>query len=155
MGFPSRWCAEALTATGNNVDEALTWILTNGERLSAEDEGMDDGEDDVDEEEEDEEEEEDDDDEEEEEDDDDDDEDSQATNDQLLSLSLDEEKEAATKNNENDYDLSEKEGWSGSIVPLRFISGRSIIDQKTLTISGLPSGGFSSVGSKGVMLTKG
>ena len=24
MGFPSRWCAEALTATGNNVDEALT-----------------------------------------------------------------------------------------------------------------------------------
>jgi hypothetical protein len=155
MGFPSRWCAEALTATGNNVDEALTWILTNGERLSAEDEGMDDGEDDVDEEEEDEEEEEDDDDEEEEEDDDDDDEDSQATNDQLLSLSLDEEKEAATKNNENDYDLSEKEGWSGSIVPLRFISGRSIIDQKTLTISGLPSGGFSSVGSKGVMLTTG
>lgn len=40
MGFPSRWCAEALAATGNNVDEALTWILTNGERLSAEDEGM-------------------------------------------------------------------------------------------------------------------
>ena len=30
MGFPSRWCAEALSATGNNVDEALTWILTNG-----------------------------------------------------------------------------------------------------------------------------
>ena len=153
MGFPSRWCAEALTATGNNVDEALTWILTNGERLSAEDEGMDDVEDDADEEEEDDEEE--DDDEEEEDDDDDDDEDSQATNDQLLSPSLDEEKVAASKKNENEFDSSEKEGWSGSIVPLRFISGRSIIDQKTLTISGLPSGGFSSVGSKGVMLTTG
>ena len=37
MGFSSRWCAGALAATGNNVDEALTWILTNGERLSAED----------------------------------------------------------------------------------------------------------------------
>merc|ERR1712232_427531 len=40
MGFPSRWCAEALAATGNNVDEALTWILTNGERLSEEDEAL-------------------------------------------------------------------------------------------------------------------
>ena len=29
MGFPPHWCAEALVATGNNVDEALTWILTN------------------------------------------------------------------------------------------------------------------------------
>ena len=38
MGFPSHWCAEALAATGTgNVDEALTWILTNGERLSAQD----------------------------------------------------------------------------------------------------------------------
>ena len=43
-----------VAATGNNVDEALTWILTNGERLSAEDEEMeedvndDDGEDDDD-----------------------------------------------------------------------------------------------------------
>merc|ERR1711935_957356 len=48
MGFPSRWCAEALNATGNNVDEALTWILTNSERLSAEDEGMEDHDDDDD-----------------------------------------------------------------------------------------------------------
>ena len=38
MGFPSHWCAEALAATGtSSVDEALTWILTNGERLSAQD----------------------------------------------------------------------------------------------------------------------
>ena len=41
MGFPRRWCVEALSATRNNVDEALTWILTNGERLSAEDEAAD------------------------------------------------------------------------------------------------------------------
>ena len=46
MGFPSRWCTEALAATGNNVDEALTWILTNGERLSEEDEAMEAEEDD-------------------------------------------------------------------------------------------------------------
>ena len=38
MGFPAHWCAEALAATGtSSVDEALTWILTNGERLSAQD----------------------------------------------------------------------------------------------------------------------
>ncbi len=43
MGFPSHWCAEALAETGNNVDEALTWILTNGERLSAVDEGNEEG----------------------------------------------------------------------------------------------------------------
>ena len=46
MGFPSRWCAEALAATRNNVDKALTWILTNGERLSAEDNGMEEDDDD-------------------------------------------------------------------------------------------------------------
>ena len=38
MGFPAHWCSEALAATGtSSVDEALTWILTNGERLSAQD----------------------------------------------------------------------------------------------------------------------
>jgi hypothetical protein len=36
MGFPRHWCVSALTATSNNVDEALTWILQNGDRLSAE-----------------------------------------------------------------------------------------------------------------------
>merc|ERR1740124_1854371 len=48
MGFPPHWCAEALAATGHNVDEALTWILTNGERLSALDEGDDDDDEDDD-----------------------------------------------------------------------------------------------------------
>jgi hypothetical protein len=141
MGFPSRWCAEALNATGNNVDEALTWILTNSERLSAEDEGMEDADDEDDDDEDFDEEE----------------EDSQETNDQQSSTNLDgeldaEENETTDKDEPNSI---ENEGWTDSIIPLRFISGRSIIDQKTLTISGLPSGGFSSVGSKGVMLTEG
>lgn len=136
MGFPSRWCAEALNATGNNVDEALTWILTNSERLSAEDEGMEDVDDDEDDEDDD-------------EDFDPDDEDSQETNDQPSDA------EVNDTTNKNESNSLENGGWTGSIIPLRFISGRSIIDQKTLTISGLPSGGFSSVGSKGVMLTEG
>ena len=46
MGFPRHWCVEALTATRNNVDDALTWILTNGDRLSAEDEAVQDLQDD-------------------------------------------------------------------------------------------------------------
>ena len=31
MGFPPNWCTKALTANRNNVDAALTWILSNGE----------------------------------------------------------------------------------------------------------------------------
>jgi hypothetical protein len=150
MGFRSRWCAEALNATGNNVDEALTWILTNSERLSAEDEGMGDEDDDEDDEEED------GDEDEEDEEFDEEDEDSQETNDQLpTDLHGEPDEEVNDTMDENTSKLTESGGWTGSIIPLRFISGRSIIDQKTLTISGLPSGGFSSVGSKGVMLTEG
>ena len=37
MGFPPNWCAKALAANRNNVDAALTWILSNGETLAAED----------------------------------------------------------------------------------------------------------------------
>jgi len=37
MGFPPSWCSKALAASRNNVDAALTWILTNGEALAAED----------------------------------------------------------------------------------------------------------------------
>ena len=145
MGFPSRWCAEALAATGNNVDEALTWILTHGERLSEEDEALDDDEnvgDDVDDDD-------DDDDDEDGEDDEEDDNDGGGS-------------ESAPRNAgdtasalEEYSDRSTAQAWSGSIVPLRFISGRSIIDPKTLTISGLPTGGFSSVGTKGVLLCSG
>ncbi|CAM9546483.1 unnamed protein product, partial [Chrysoparadoxa australica] len=36
MGFPQRWCAKALAANRNNVDAALTWILSNDEALTAE-----------------------------------------------------------------------------------------------------------------------
>ncbi|TYZ67026.1 hypothetical protein PybrP1_011696 [[Pythium] brassicae (nom. inval.)] len=37
MGFPVNWCKKALVANRNNVDAALTWILSNGEALEAED----------------------------------------------------------------------------------------------------------------------
>ncbi|KAG7353154.1 HECT-domain ubiquitin-transferase [Nitzschia inconspicua] len=139
MGFPSRWCAEALAATGNNVDEALTWILTNGERLSAEDEGMEDAGDDEDDE------------------DDDGDDDSDATDEPTThpkdanhrSINMEAKDKGETE------DMAAHPSWKGSVVPLRFISGRSIIDATTLSVSGLPNGGFSSVGTKGVLLTTG
>lgn len=163
MGFPSRWCAEALAATGNNVDEALTWILTNGERLSAEDLGMegdlDDGEDiDDDEESADEE-----------------DEErhsiSEAVPDESIAApssgeqrrdpasastsGADKTSVATGVKSASDQMSTEPIGWSGCVAPLRFISGRSIINSKTLEVSGLPAGGFSSVGTKGVLLTTG
>ena len=37
MGFPPNWCSKALAANRNNVDAALTWILSNGERLATQD----------------------------------------------------------------------------------------------------------------------
>jgi UBA/TS-N domain len=37
MGFPARWCLRALAETGNDMEAALNWILSNGELLSAED----------------------------------------------------------------------------------------------------------------------
>ena len=30
MGFPQAWCNQALDATQNNVDAALSWILSHG-----------------------------------------------------------------------------------------------------------------------------
>jgi UBA/TS-N domain len=148
MGFPSRWCAEALAATGNNVDEALTWILTHGERLSEEDEAMeeeDDGED-VDEEDD--------------SNDDDDEDDDDAGGSVSAAEGTADATAATTKASKDGTDASAGYSeadtvWSGSVVPLRFISGRSIIDSKTLAISGLPTGGFSSVGTKGILLCSG
>jgi hypothetical protein len=129
MGFPRRWCIEALAVTGNNLDEALTWILNNGERLSEEDEAMGaaedcDGDEDEDEDEDDEEEEE-----------------VKAGDSQVLQIQA--------------SSVEQRIGWNGSVTPLRFISGRSIIDPVTLEISGLPNGGFSSVGTKGILLLSG
>eukprot|EP01041_Mallomonas_annulata_P001744 gene1744-3367_t len=46
MGFPPTWCAKALAVNQNNVDAALTWILSHGEDLVS-DEDLD-GEVDVD-----------------------------------------------------------------------------------------------------------
>jgi hypothetical protein len=166
MGFPSRWCAEALAATGNNVDEALTWILTNGERLSAEDLGLegdlDDGEEVDDDEESAEEEEE--------------DEERHSISDTIpdessevvpfsggqqsdptpaSTIGADTTSNSIGVESASEQTSTEPIGWSGSVAPLRFISGRSIINSKTLAVSGLPAGGFSSVGTKGVLLTSG
>ncbi|CAN0246027.1 unnamed protein product, partial [Phaeothamnion confervicola] len=41
MGFPPSWCAKALAANRNNVDAALTWILSHGEALAAEEQEED------------------------------------------------------------------------------------------------------------------
>ena len=38
MGFPPSWCSRAMEATGNNVDAALSWILSHGEELAADEE---------------------------------------------------------------------------------------------------------------------
>eukprot|EP00985_Skeletonema_marinoi_P004924 scaffold2134_cov178-Skeletonema_marinoi.AAC.2 len=151
MGFPRRWCVEALSATRNNVDEALTWILTNGERLSAEDEAAEEEENEDDDDEDDEE-------ENEEEGDEEDDEEEENQDDESAS---DENVEASTattpssEEKEPSLDSEKPLGWSGSLCPVRFVSGRSSINSKTLEITGLPSGGFSSVGTKGVLLTSG
>ena len=198
MGFPNRWCTEALIATRNNVDEALTWILANGERLSAEDEGMEEETSEADEDQDDSIEE-----ESGEEDVDEDVEDtptpegesspandsSLLTNDAsapsveescsligaddgqvdcTLSMELEPTMNVGPADpSQKDINPSaqlvvlkddtncEKGGWAGLVTPLRFISGRSIIDPQTLAISGLPTGGFSSVGTKGVLLTSG
>ena len=134
MGFPSRWCAEALAATGNNVDEALTWILSNVERLSSEDAGMDEGEADEDDEEE---------------------EDNGNDEDDVDEVAMKEPRSHSEAPAEGAAFKFTSPAWTGSIIPLRFISGRSIIDSKTLSVSGLPTGGFSSVGTRGVLLTSG
>ncbi len=158
MGFPRRWCAEALAACRNNVDEALTWILTNGERLSAEDEGAD--EDDEDDEDDDEVEENDDEVNGDEDDDDDDDEDEEslgerATQDEIAVKDAANSSCVTPQQDEEKVETSTPVGWSGSICPVRFVSGKSSIDSQTLEVTGLPNGGFSSVGTKGVLLTCG
>lgn len=156
MGFPRRWCTEALAVTGNNVDEALTWILNNGERLSEEDEGIEAeaGEGDLVEDDED-------DSVEEEEEDDDTEEGATATNDPSVAEGGSATADQTGSSASNDRQDVESDGqqsaraWSGCVTPLRFISGRSTINPHTLEISGLPTGGFSSVGTKGVLLTSG
>jgi len=37
MGFPAKWCNRAIDVAGENFENALTWILSNGELLQAED----------------------------------------------------------------------------------------------------------------------
>lgn len=137
MGFPRHWCVQALSATSNNVDEALTWILTNGDRLAAaqaEDEEKDEESDEE-----------------------------EANNwEEEEEAELDEVSTAGEQSAEN---VSSNEvvenlstpssGWHGSICPIRFVSGKSRINPETLEICGLKDGGFSSVGTKGVLLTSG
>jgi hypothetical protein len=140
MGFPRHWCVSALSATSNNVDEALTWILTNGDRLAAEAE----------------------DEEKEEESDDEeadnwhqdqDDSDEASVGGEMAKA--DEAPPSAKAEVAQELVELTPSGWHGSICPIRFISGKSKINPQTLEISGLKDGGFSSVGTKGVLLTSG
>ena len=130
MGFPPNWCAEALSSTGHNVDEALTWMIRNGERLSALDEGVDNNEEDNNDLEEDD------------------------------SGSVDDEGDPKTESDPTQTDEKEAKdiigGWKhDTVCPLRSISGRTNIDHNTLTVKGLLTGGFSSIGMKGIPLETG
>lgn len=149
MGFPRHWCAAALAATSNNVDDALTWILTNGERLSAEDENAED-------EQAGEESDEDDEDEGEEEEWDQEEDSDDGSKDSEKNILSNVAPDTTTKDPSNvKSENISPTGWSGSICPVRFVSGRSKIDPQTLDVAGLQDGGFSSVGTKGVLLTSG
>jgi hypothetical protein len=44
MGFPQNWCSKALDVNNNNVDAALTWMLSHGEDLGPDDDIDKDGE---------------------------------------------------------------------------------------------------------------
>lgn len=145
-----RWCAEALAVTGNNVDEALTWILTNGERLSEEDEEMDadggggDGDEDDDEDSAD-------DDEEEEEEEATEQADASAAPKVLSGVDgqqAESKDECVAETDSSNAPSINASRWRGSIIPLRFISGRAAINPDTMEVSGLPTGGFSSVGCR-------
>lgn len=130
MGFRRRWCTEALSATGYNVDDALTWILNNNdvlERLGDSDEEDDEEEEDA-----------------EAEDDGDSDEDSQT---------VDEEMDKGIAKAEEAIETIAV--WKGSVCPLSVISGHASIDSSSLEISGLSNGGFASVGMKGILLKHG
>jgi hypothetical protein len=148
MGFPQHWCIEALSATRNNVDEALTWILMNGDRLTVDDEAVEDGHDeetgddgdDSEEEEEEEEEEE-------------GDVKSQGDNEN------DEENDRTAEYIQNSVinqpaSFLENSGWS-EICPVRCVSGRPDINPHTLEVIGSPNVESSSVGTKGVLLMAG
>jgi hypothetical protein len=132
MGFPSHWCAEALAATGQNVDDALTWILTNGERLNAlDEEGHDE-------------------------------ENSESDEDDSASEEGDDSdtNDGSESNLKPDTSYStpgeNSQMWPDSILcPVRSIAGRAKVDTTSLQISGVSSGGFTSVGTNGVLLTKG
>jgi HECT-domain (ubiquitin-transferase)/SPRY domain/UBA/TS-N domain len=144
MGFPRRWCTEALVATGNNVDEALTWILNNNETLENMDTEEDDEEDgggEVDDEEDEDESEED---------------ESEEGDGSPGAEALQESQENDIKPAASELKPDKEEvGWTASVTPLRVISGRATIDSKTLEVSGQPNGGFASVGVKGVLLKSG
>lgn len=139
MGFPRHWCVSALSATSNNVDEALTWILTNGDRLAAQGEMEEDEKDE-------------------------DSEDEEANGWDVEHEEADSDEASVGETNVMTGSPKEEalpesvpppSGWRGSLCPIRFISGKSNINPETLEISGLKDGGFSSVGTKGVLLTSG
>jgi hypothetical protein len=126
MGFPPNWCAEALSSNGYNTDEALTWLLANDESLNARDQGESNtGEDNEDD-------------------------GADSMSDEAEAAKLDADKKDSKQHPSKLY------GWRQDIVcPIRSISGSTNIDHETLTVSGLPTGGFSSVGMKGIVLHTG
>jgi hypothetical protein len=159
MGFPRRWCTEALSATSNNVDDALTWILNNNETLERLND-LEEGEevDNID-------------------DDDDDDSDEDSDNNNTGDIEASAENRETEGENESDADqenessnVNEEEvdrmttessemrrvsKLKALVCPLKVISGRANIDPHNSSVSGLANGGFASVGVRGLLLKAG
>ena len=131
MGFPRRWCTVALAATGNSVDEALAWILTNNDML----ENLDSlaSEDELD------------------------DSNHSLSSDTDGDGAEDSESSDAEESDERES-LREDPFpvvWSKVSNPLKIISGKASIDPNSLEVTGVSDGGFASLGVKGVLLTEG
>ena len=130
MGFPRRWCTEALAACAYNVDEALTWILNNNEMLENLGDSDSSGDDD----------------------------DEDHSSDEEDDSDIDEQSEgssAAAADPTADSQPRLTKPWTESVSPLRVISGKASINAETFEVSGLQNGGFASVGVKGVLLVTG
>ncbi len=144
MGFPQRWCAEALAATSNNVDEALTWILSNSDRLQEQDEEEKDNneeDDDVDDVEE----------------------DNNEEEEQSLNESNDEDEGSLISSHAGEFSESksdqsiDSDTGLHSLLPcsIQTINGKPTVNPRTLEVAGSPDSGFSSIGTRGILHTSG
>ncbi|CAM9138781.1 unnamed protein product [Choristocarpus tenellus] len=125
MGFPPSWCTKALAANHNNVDAALTWILSHGEALAAEELGADNMGD-------------------------------SSGLDVQLRGEIREENEGMSGEVGEDGAVLEQgsEVAVPSVNPLQAVSGVGEF-RKDLTVEGVPTGGFASVGCRGCLLSEG